>query len=90
MEMRDLAKLIGEGAVPQRSGFLSAYFTLLGCHALHVLGGILWLAVLLFQMPRQTLRDRVRLRIMRLGLFWHMLDVVWVAIVTFVFLYGAV
>ena len=90
MEVRDFAKLVAEGAVPQRSGFLSAHFTLLGCHALHVASGIVWMLVLLFQLRLEGLQPVVRLRIMRLALFWHMLDVVWVAIVTFVFLSGAI
>ncbi|MXP27139.1 cytochrome o ubiquinol oxidase subunit III [Altererythrobacter indicus] len=90
MEIRDFAKLAAEGVVPQRSGFLSAHFTLLGCHALHVSAGIVWMIILLFQMRIKALEDLVRLRIMRLALFWHMLDIVWVAILTFVFLYGAV
>ncbi|QWC56724.1 cytochrome o ubiquinol oxidase subunit III [Erythrobacter sp. 3-20A1M] len=90
MEAWDFAKLAGQGAVPQRSGFLSAHFTLLGTHALHVSAGLVWMAVLAFQLGRTELEDLVRLRIMRLALFWHLLDVVWIAILTFVFLFGAV
>ena len=89
MEARDFASLIAEGAVPQRSGFLSAHFTLLGCHALHVAAGLLWMAVLVLQLMATGLERALRLRFMRLALFWHMLDIVWVAILTFVFLYGA-
>lgn len=90
LEIRDFAELIAEGSVPQRSGFLSAHFTLLGCHALHVIAGLVWMAVLSFQLQIDELQELVRLRVMRLALFWHMLDVVWIAIVTFVFLYGTV
>ncbi len=89
MEAWDFAKLAAQGAVPQRSGFLSAHFTLLGTHALHVAAGLVWMAVLAFQLGRPRLKDAVRLRIMRLALFWHLLDVVWIAILTFVFLFGA-
>ncbi|QIG80227.1 cytochrome c oxidase subunit 3 [Stakelama tenebrarum] len=88
-EARDFVKLAEEGHMPQRSGFLSAHFTLLGCHGLHVSAGLVWMAVLFVQMRVPGLERLVRLRIMRLALFWHMLDVVWIAILTFVFLYGA-
>ena len=90
LEMRDFASLVAEGALPQRSGFLSAHFTLLGCHALHVAAGLLWMALLVVQLATRNMDLGLRLRFMRLALFWHMLDIVWVAIVTFVFLYGAI
>ncbi|WP_341713934.1 cytochrome c oxidase subunit 3 [Erythrobacter sp.] len=89
MEARDFGKLIGEGSTPGQSGFLSAHFTLLGTHALHVAAGLAWMAVLVAQLAFTGLEKAVATRIMRLALFWHLLDVVWVAIVTFVFLYGA-
>jgi cytochrome o ubiquinol oxidase subunit III len=89
MEVRDFVKLIGEGAIPQRSGFLSAHFTLLGTHFLHVAAAILWLAILFVQTLMWGVSRAVSLRIMRLALFWHMLDVVWIALFTFVFLAGA-
>lgn len=89
MEARDFGKLIGEGSTPEQSGFLSAHFTLLGTHALHVAAGLAWMAVLVAQLAFTGLEKTVATRIMRLALFWHLLDVVWVAIVTFVFLYGA-
>ncbi len=89
MEARDFATLIGHGAVPQRSGFLSAHFTLLGTHGLHVAAGLVWMAVMFARIAIAGVDDRVRLAIMRLALFWHMLDIVWVGIFTFVFLYGA-
>lgn len=89
MEIRDFVKLIGEGAIPQRSGFLSAHFTLLGTHFLHVAAAIIWMAILFVQTLKWGISRAVRLRIMRLALFWHMLDVVWIALFTFVFLAGA-
>ncbi|RPF71781.1 cytochrome c oxidase subunit 3 [Aurantiacibacter spongiae] len=90
LEARDFVRLVADGAVPQRSGFLSAHFTLLACHGLHVAAGLLWVGVLLMRMRVGRLQQVVRLRIMRLALFWHMLDIVWVAIVTVAFLFGAV
>lgn len=88
LETRDFAKLIAKGSAPQRSGFLSAHFTLLGMHGLHVIAGLLWILLSLVQIAIAGFEQGVRLRIMRLALFWHMLDVVWIAIFTFVFLFG--
>lgn len=81
---------VKENAPPQRSGFLSIYFLLTGTHWLHVACGLVWLAVLAVQGWAWGLASPVKLRFMRLGLYWHMLDVVWVAIFTFVYLFGVV
>lgn len=89
LEIRDYVTLIVEkDAPPQRSGFLSAYYLLTGTHAAHVSAGLLWMAVMAAQIARFGLAPMVKLRLMRLALFWHMLDVVWIGIFTFVYLYG--
>ena len=89
MEAADLHKMAAEkGAAPSVSGYLSAVWTLLGTHFLHVAAGMVWLAVLAAQVLTLGLVREVKLRIMRLALFWHMLDVVWIGIVTFVILAG--
>ena len=89
LEARDFHTLVvDEGAPPQRSGFLSAYFLLTGTHWLHVAAGCLWMAVLGVQRVVIGLESDVKLRLLRLGLYWHLLDIVWVAIFTFVFLFG--
>lgn len=79
---------VKEEAPPQRSGFLSIYFLLTGTHWLHVACGMVWMAVLAVQAGFWGLAGQVKLRLMRLGLYWHMLDVVWVGIFTFVYLFG--
>ena len=76
------------GATPDVSGFLSAYYLLTGTHVLHVSAGILWMVVLLVQIRVLGLGHQVKSRLLRLGLFWHMLDIVWVGIFTFVYLFG--
>lgn len=81
---------VTENAPPQRSGFLSIYFLLTGTHWLHVACGMLWMAVLAVQARIWGLVSPVKLRLLRLGLYWHMLDVVWVAIFTFVYLFGVI
>ena len=90
MELRDFHLLITEHqAPPQLSGYLSSFYLLVGTHGLHVTVGLLWLVVLLVQIGTLGLVSEVKLRVMRLALFWHMLDIVWICIFTFVYLFGA-
>lgn len=89
LELNEFAHLIGEGAGPQRSAFLSAFFTLVGTHGLHVSFGILWLLVLMAQIGRSGLNGTLRRRLACFSLFWHFLDVVWIGVFTFVYLMGA-
>ncbi|NID04812.1 cytochrome o ubiquinol oxidase subunit III [Luteibacter jiangsuensis] len=88
IELFEFAHLIHEGAGPQRSAFLSSFFTLVGTHGLHVTFGIIWLITLLFQVGRFGLTPANKRRIMCLSMFWHFLDVVWVGVFTFVYLMG--
>ena len=89
LELYEFAHLIGEGAVPQRSAFLSAFFTLVGTHGLHVAFGLVWLVVLMVQVSRGGLVAGNRRRLMCLSMFWHFLDVVWIGVFTFVYLMGS-
>lgn len=89
VELFEFATLIGEGATPQRSAFLSAFFTLVGTHGLHVLFGLIWLGVMLVQVGQRGLIPENRRRLVCLGMFWHLLDVVWIGVFTFVYLLGA-
>jgi len=86
LELREFTGLIGEGATAQTSGFLSSFFVLLSTHGLHVLVGCLWIAVMLVQIASFGLSRQVRSRILRLALFWHFLDLVWIVIFTVVYL----
>jgi cytochrome o ubiquinol oxidase subunit III len=88
IEMHEFAHLIHEGAGPQRSAFLSSFFTLVGTHGLHVTFGLVWLAVLLVQLSRHGLIPENRRRLLCLSMFWHFLDVVWIGVFTFVYLMG--
>jgi cytochrome o ubiquinol oxidase subunit III len=88
IEMYEFAHLIHEGAGPQRSAFLSSFFTLVGTHGLHVTFGIVWLVTLLVQVGRFGLTAANKRRIMCLSMFWHFLDVVWIGVFTFVYLMG--
>ena len=88
LEMRDFAHMIDVGAVPQRSGYWSAFWGLVPLHGLHVAAGCLWLVVMLAQMGTLGLVPVVKTRLLRLGLFWHFLDLIWVAIFSIVYLGG--
>jgi cytochrome o ubiquinol oxidase subunit 3 len=89
MEVREFQGMIAVGAGPARSGFLSAFFTLVGTHGLHVSLGLLCILVMAGQVIVKGLSDGVASRLIRLGLFWHFLDIVWVGIFSVVYLPGA-
>ncbi|SFM79725.1 cytochrome o ubiquinol oxidase subunit III [Rugamonas rubra] len=88
LEMYEFFHLIHEGAGPQRSGFLTAFFALVGTHGLHVTFGIVWLVTLMFQLGRHGLTVENQRRMMCLSMFWHFLDVIWIGVFTFVYLMG--
>ena len=88
IELYEFAHLIHEGAGPQRSAFLSSFFTLVGTHGLHVTFGIIWLVTLMVQVGKHGLIPENRRRLLCLSMFWHFLDVVWIGVFTFVYLMG--
>ncbi|MET0308968.1 MAG: cytochrome o ubiquinol oxidase subunit III [Sphingomonas sp.] len=88
IELYEFSHLIHEGAGPQRSAFLSSFFTLVGTHGLHVTFGIIWLVTLMVQVQMKGLIPANRRRLMCLSLFWHFLDVIWIGVFTFVYLMG--
>ncbi len=86
MELYEFAELIHEGATPDVSAYLSAYFTLVATHGLHVTFGLLWLAIMIHQVLKFGLDGIVRRRLACLSLFWHFLDLIWICVFTFVYL----
>jgi len=88
LEIREFANMIANGATPQRSAFLSAFFTLVGCHGLHVTIGLIWLTVMMAQVEIMGFRPIVQRRLQCFSLFWHTLDIIWVGIFTVVYLMG--
>ena len=88
MEVYEFAKLIHEGAGPDKSAFLSAYFGLVGTHGLHVTAGLFWLLTMIHQVHKFGLDGVVQRRLNCLSLFWHFLDLVWICVFTFVYLRG--
>jgi cytochrome o ubiquinol oxidase subunit III len=89
MEVYEFRKLIAEGESFRNSGFLSAFFTLVGTHGLHIAAGSLWMIIMMFDVGiRGLTNDSVR-KLSCLSLFWHFLDIVWIFIFTIVYLMGA-
>ena len=89
LELHEFAGMIASGAGPQRSAFLSAFFTLVCCHGLHVTVGLIWLVVMMAQVGIKSLYDpTVERRLLCFSLFWHALDIVWVWLFTVVYLMG--
>ncbi len=88
IELHEFAGLIHEGATPQRSAFLSSFFTLVGTHGLHVTSGLVWMVVLMTQVASKGLIAANKRRLLCLSMFWHFLDVVWIGVFTFVYLLG--
>jgi cytochrome o ubiquinol oxidase subunit 3 len=90
LEWRDFATMAAGHATPDRSGFLSAFFVLVGMHGLHVSIGAIWMVVMLVQMATLGRDRQVKINLVRLGLFWHFLDVIWIAIFSVVYLQGLI
>jgi cytochrome o ubiquinol oxidase subunit 3 len=88
MEIAEFSDMIAQGAGPDRSGFLSAFFTLVGTHGLHVSIGSLWLLVMIGQLLGKGPNPWVLSRLQRWGVFWHFLDIVWIGIFSVVYLPG--
>jgi cytochrome o ubiquinol oxidase subunit 3 len=89
LEVHEFAGLVVQGNGPARSAFLSAFFTLVGCHGLHVTLGLLWLLTMIAQVFAKGFRADILRRVLCFSLFWHALDIIWVALFTVVYLMGA-
>lgn len=90
MEITEFHGMVSKGAGPDRSGFLSAFFTLVGTHGLHVSFGLVWGLVMMAQVAVKGLNEHVASRLRRWSMFWHFLDLIWVAIFSFVYLRGVI
>ena len=89
LEVHEFIGMIAQGAGPQRSAFLSAFFSLVGCHGLHVSLGLLWLLTMMAQVFAKGFRPDILRRVLCFSLFWHALDIIWVALFSVVYLMGA-
>ena len=89
IEASEFAGMVARGAGPSRSAFLSSFFSLVGMHGAHVTAGLLWLIYMVAQVVAKGLRQPVLQRVLCWSLFWHALDIVWVGVLTLVYLMGA-
>jgi cytochrome o ubiquinol oxidase subunit 3 len=89
LELTEFAHMVSEGAGPGRSAFLSAFFTLVSTHGLHVTAGLAWLLVLCVQLLQKGFSEDVVRRMFCFSLFWHVIDIVWIAVFSFVYLIGS-
>ncbi len=90
MEAHDFATMAADHATPDRSGFLSSFFVLVGMHGLHVTIGSVWMIVMLMQLATIGRDRQIKINLIRLSLFWHFLDVIWIAIFSVVYLPGLI
>ena len=88
IEIYEFSSMISEGAGPQRSAFLSSFFTLVGCHGAHVTCGLLWIGTMMAQVWAKGFQPHIIRRLLCFSIFWHALDIIWVAIFTIVYLIG--
>lgn len=89
IEISEFAKLVSEGHSWQQSAFLSAFFTLVGTHGLHIFVGLIWLVTLVIVLAKKGLTAKLTRQLTLFGLFWHFLDLIWIFIFTVVYLIGA-
>lgn len=88
IEIAEFSEMVSKGAVPSRSAFLSAFYTLVGMHGAHVSLGLLWLTYLVAEVVVKGLLPNVLRRLLCFSLFWHALDIVWIGVMTLVYLMG--
>lgn len=88
IELYEFHVLIEEGYGPDRSAFLSGFFALVATHGLHVTFGLIWLATCYVQLSKNGLTQNMEMRLSCLSLFWHFLDIIWICVFTFVYLFG--
>ena len=86
LELREFSTLIHAGHTLQTSAFLSAFFVLLGTHGIHIMSGLLWMAITMGYVMKRGLNSHMVRKLAMLSLFWHFLDIVWIFIFTFVYL----
>jgi cytochrome o ubiquinol oxidase subunit III len=88
LELKEFASLVARGAGPTHSAFLSSFFTLVGCHGMHITAGLLWLGTMMAQFYTKGFRQNIQHRFLCFSLFWHALDIIWIGIFSLVYLNG--
>ncbi len=88
LEVTEFAHMVQDGATIGTSAFLSAFYTLVGTHGLHVSLGLVWMTALIIQLARYGITPVTKRKVNVIGLYWHFLDVVWIFVFTIVYLMG--
>jgi cytochrome o ubiquinol oxidase subunit 3 len=88
LEISEFVKMVGEGATMSTSAFLSAFFTLVGTHGVHVTVGFFWMCGIIIQLKRYGINDVTKRKVSIISLYWHFLDAVWIFLFTVVYLMG--
>ncbi len=88
LEVNDFVGMVAQGASPERSAFWSSFFAVVGCHGCHVTVGLLWLGTMMAQVFFKGFRPDILRRLLCFNMFWHVLDIIWVALFTIVYLIG--
>lgn len=90
LELHEFAGLIAEGHSWAHSAFLSAFFTLVSTHGIHVTCGLIWMLVMFIQVSTRGLTGETKMRLGLLSIFWHFLDIIWIFVFTTVYLMGVI
>ncbi|MFC3804336.1 cytochrome o ubiquinol oxidase subunit III [Cohnella sp. GCM10012308] len=88
LEVTEFLKMIDEGAKISTSAFLSAFYTLVGTHGIHVSIGLIWMIALMLQVAKRGITPVTKRKIGNISLYWHFLDVVWIFVFTIVYMMG--
>ncbi|MCU6790670.1 cytochrome o ubiquinol oxidase subunit III [Paenibacillus sp. WQ 127069] len=88
LEVSEFITMVHEGATISTSAFLSAFFTLVGTHGLHVSLGLVWMIGIMIQLSRRGITDVTKRKVTIISLYWHFLDIVWIFVFTVVYLMG--
>ncbi len=90
MEVHELQEVARAGGPPQRSGFLSIFWTIVVAHGVHLAVGLLWMVVMLAQIARHGFTHLVTYRLANLKVYWLYQGLIWTFVYTFVYLRGSI
>jgi cytochrome c oxidase subunit 3/cytochrome o ubiquinol oxidase subunit 3 len=82
----EFTSFVHEGLTIRTNLFGSSFFILTGFHGAHVTAGVIWLLTLFFIDLKRGLRPADATNVDLCALYWHFVDVVWIAIFTLIYL----
>jgi nitric oxide reductase NorE protein len=87
-KMIEYGDKLAHGIGMQTNAFYMYYFALTGAHFLHFLGGMGALAFIWFRSLRYATAPDFRGKIEAVGLYWHMVDLLWILIFPLLYVLG--